>query len=295
MFGNLAFLSAFLYPSAVFMASIVCLFLFFRGMRRELFEKELIFDFVLLGLFFALISGRVFDFVIRPDFYSWSFKKLFFFNVFGGFDIWGAMIGFLIFGFLFLKRRVHQKIWQILDICMPALALSASIVSLSLYLDHRKIIFLYYFIGYFIIFWALKRLEKIKKHQGFFISFFMVAVSLLNLALFDLRDLSRHLFLGIAYGLVLPLSFLIVFVPLWYVLAKRKPKEDIKSLVAVFVLAILKLRRVLFSLTEANNLAKLIVLSPYFLFKSAYFLVLLLGREIYQSFLDFKSALGIRK
>jgi len=103
MFGNLAFLSAFLYPSAVFMASIVSLFLFFRGMRRELFEKELIFDFVLLGLFFALISGRVFDFVIRPDFYSWSFKKLFFFNVFGGFDIWGAIIGFLIFGFLFLK------------------------------------------------------------------------------------------------------------------------------------------------------------------------------------------------
>src|SRR3990167_2083853 len=173
MFGNLAFLSAFLYPSAVFMASIVCLFLFFRGMRRELFEKELIFDFVLL--------------------------ELFFFNVFGGFDIWGAMIGFLVFGFLFLKRRVHQKIWQILDICMPALALSASIVSLSLYLDHRKIIFLYYFIGYFIIFWALKRLEKIKKHQGFFISFFIVSVSFLNLILFGLRDLSRHLFLGIAY------------------------------------------------------------------------------------------------
>ena len=88
---------------------------------------------------------------------------------------------------------------------------------------------------------------------------------------------------------------LIFAVPVWYVLAKRKIKEDVRAFFALVLLSLFKTKRVLFSIGEANNLAKYIVLSPYLLVKALYFLVKLVGREVIGGLGDFVHALGVGK
>ena len=61
------------------------------------------------------------------------------------------------------------------------------------------------------------------------------------------------------------------------------------------MLSILKLRRVATNIKEADNSAKAVVLSPYYLVKGAYFLVKYIVREIGQSLIDLKRSFGLRK
>ena len=92
------------FPVTIIFAGFLALFLYFRSGRRELFARETLFDFVFVAILGALVFGRLFDFLIRADFYGWSFRKLVFFNAYSGFDIWGALSGGILAGALFLRR-----------------------------------------------------------------------------------------------------------------------------------------------------------------------------------------------
>jgi len=283
------------FPVTIIFAGFLALFLYFRSGRRELFARETLFDFVFVAILGALVFGRLFDFLIRADFYGWSFRKLVFFNAYSGFDIWGALSGGILAGALFLRRSNPGKFWVVFDLLAAPVSLAASLVSLVLFFSNQKLIYLFLGIGYFIIFWLLKRIEKIKRHPGFFISFFVVFVSILNLVLYPAKTEGRLLFGLVSYNLLLPSFYLVIFAILWLFLSKRKVQNDFKWFFAQLLLLIFKLKEMLTSVNDANRLAKTIIMLPLSISKSIYYLVLLVGREIYASILDFVKALGITK
>ena len=291
----LKILSDWQFPIAIFFAGFLALFLYFRSGRRELFARETLFDFAFVAILGALVFGRLIDFLVRADFYGWSARKLVFFNAYSGFDMWGALGGGILAGALFLRRTNPGKFWIVFDLLAAPVSLAASLISLGLFFSNQRPIYLASGLGYFIIFWLVKRLEKIKRHPGFFISFFVVYVSILNLVLYPAKGAGKLLFGLIAYNLLLPSFFLIVFAILWLFLSKRKVKNDFKWFFSHLLLFIFKLKGVLTSLSEANSLAKSIVFSPLSISKSIYYLVLLVGREIYASIVDFARALGVTK
>src|SRR3989338_6523140 len=81
-------------------SSILALFLYYRTGRHELVDDEILFDSSIIVLIWALVGGRITDFALRPDFYGFSLSKLFFFNVYGGFDWHGAILGLVVGIFL---------------------------------------------------------------------------------------------------------------------------------------------------------------------------------------------------
>lgn len=284
-----------LQPVGIFLAFVFALFLYFRAGRRELFAKEVIFDFAFVSLVAAAVVGRIFDFFLRPDYYNWSIAKLIFFNAYGGISIIGAFSGFLAVGFWFLKERGESKAWQILDLCAAPLSLGVFVVSLINYLEHRgETVYIAGAIFFFLIFFTIKRLEKIKRHAGFFISFFATCVFLFSLIVL-LYEEKPTTFNGLSVKLVIALVYLIIALVTWYLISTRQLKHDLKDLFAAFLLAVFKLKRILTSVREADNLARSIVLLPLNLLKLIRFLVLLLIREVFQSLVDVKLAFGFRK
>ncbi len=283
------------FVAVVILALVTTLFLYFRAGRRELFERETLFDFALVLLLGGFLSGRICDFLIRSDYFNWSAKKLFFFNVYGGFNVWGAMTGALLLGFLFARRAKKPVFWQLLDFVCPALLLGASIFNLGLFLKDRFLIFSLLGIFFFALFWIAKRLEKIKRPAGFFACFFIVSVSLVNILLYPIKQKGQVFFASLNNQIIFPLVFLILFAFFWYFLAKRKIGKDLRSFSVAILLFIFSIKSMLTSVDGANDLARSIILLPAHLSKSVYFLVLLLGREVYNSILDFGIALGLRK
>ena len=289
-----SFFWPFLFSAVVFMTAVLVLFLYFRGGRRELFERETLFDFAFVAFIGAIVVGRIFDFFLNVDTYNWSITKLMFFNAYGGINMIGAFGGFLTVGFLYLKRRGEPKAWQIMDLSAGPLSLGAAIVSLINYFVQARIINLEAAVSYFLIFFFIKRLEKVKRHAGFFVCFFATCASFLNLAsvLFAQGPVAVNQF---SARFIVLLLYFIVSALTWYLISKRKLRDDLKDLMALFLLAIFKLKRIITSIHEADNVARSIILLPLGLLKLLRFLVLLLGREIYQSLVDVKEALGFRK
>ncbi|EKD57617.1 MAG: hypothetical protein ACD_57C00211G0006 [uncultured bacterium] len=258
-------------PIAILLAS----FLFWRAGRRELFESSLLFDFLIVSFIGSLIFARVFDFLLFPDIYHWSLKRLIFVNLYGSFNLWGALLGAIILGQIYAKLA-KVNFWQIFDLGVAPIVFAAIFISASQVIDNfllkREIGFsLYYFICYFLIFWFLKRLESKKRHHGFFFCFFLTLVSILNFLPLVLKDLGQSFIVA---------PFFIFGVVAWYRLAKRKVRADLKMIVAVCLLILLKTQRILTSVREADSFSRSIVLSPLVLAKSLAVGVKLLGREI---------------
>ena len=271
------------------------LFLYFRSGRRELFERNMLFDFAFWAAVGALIGGRIFDFLIQSDFYNWSVTKLLFFNVFSGFDFWGALAGSIIVGAIFLKRGNENKLWKIFDLLAAPIVIGASIVLIGSFASSRKPEYGLLSIGYLVIFWILKRLERTRRHAGFFICLTAIAISLLNLIIYPVGDHGRLFFGRLQYDLVIPVLFAFSFGLLWLFISKTNVRSYSRRVSAQTLLGIFKLKRIVTSVAEANNLARAIIILPLSLSKLGYNLVSLLGREIYQSFVDLVHAFGIRK
>lgn len=288
----------FLTPLAIFFSFMFAIFLFWRASRYELVDSQDIFDAVLLFGLGALALGRIGDFLVRYDFYKWSPVRLFFFNAFFGFDYYFAFLGGAAFVWFYLKNR-RENFWFVADLAAAPIIFSVSSYFAIIYLFSSILNrgfplysqSLLLAICFFVVFWILKRLEKRKRHKGFFACFSLLCVAgfgLLNHFLFP----EAKSLLATAYGLIANLIILIFVIPVWYILAKRKIKEDVRAFFALILLSLFKTKRVLFSVGEANNLAKYIVLSPYLLVKALLFLVKLVGREVVGGLRDFVHALG---
>ena len=289
-----------LVPLALFTSFIFAIFLFWRASRYELVNSQDIFDAVLLFILGALALGRIGDFLVRYDFYKWSLVRLFFFNAFWGFDHYFAFLGGAVAVWFYLKNR-RENFWFVADLAaapvifpislyFAVIYLFSSILNKGLPLYSQDLLLASCF---FVVFWILKRLEKRKRHKGFFACFALFAAAACGLLSYFLFPDSRLVFAMAPYRLAVNLTILIFVVPVWYILAKRKIKDDVRAFFAFVLLSIFKTKRVLFSVGEANNLAKYIVLSPLLVVKGAWFLVKLVGHEVLGGFLDFVRALGV--
>lgn len=287
-------------PLAFAISFLFAIFLFWRASRYELVDSQDIFDVVLLFIIGALALGRIGDFLIRYDYYKWSPVRLFFFNAFGGFDYYFAFLGGAIAVWFYLKNR-RENFWFVFDLAAAPIIFSislylafsylfSSLVSKSLFFDSQKLIL---FFCYFVAFWILKRLEKRKRHKGFFVCFALLAASAFGFLTFFLFPGGLLLFAKVPYRLAINLVIIIFVIPAWYLLAKRRIWEDIRAFFASGLLLLFKSKRVLFNIGEANTLAKNIILLPYMLAKAVYFLVKLVGREVLGGFGDFVHALGV--
>lgn len=276
------------------LAVIFGLFLFWRAGRRELVESEFLFDAAIICGLGVLIVGRILDFIVRSDFYEWSLERLIFFNVFPGFDFYGALIGALIFLFIFLRSK-KKFFWLTFDLGVAPVAFAASIVFASKLIISGAQLNLFYSIGFFLIFWILKRLEARKRNPGFFGCVFLILFSIFNLCVLTFANRGNLTKAVISYNFVVLQSILLFGLISWYLLAKRKVGDDVKGFIAIFLLSVFKTRRVLTRLDEANYIARSVILLPYNLVKGVYFLVKLIGREIYISFLDVMNAFGIKR
>ena len=273
-------------PIAVLLAS----FLFWRAGRYELFESGTLFDFLIVSFIGGLIFARVFDFLLFPDIYHWSLKRLIFVNLYGSFNLWGALAGAVISGQIYAKLA-KVNFWQIFDLGVAAIVFAAIFISASQVIDNfllkREIGFsLYYFVGYLLIFWFLKRFGSKKRHHGFFSCFFLTSASIVNFPPFVFKDLTQSLIV---------ILFFIFGVATWYHLAKRKPVADLKMIFALILLILLKIKRVLTSVREADSFARTILLLPLYLAKSLAVGVKLLGREITFSFWELVDVFKGRK
>lgn len=289
-------------PLALLVSFMFAIFLFWRASRYELVDSQDIFDVVLLFGLGALVFGRIGDFLVRYGFYKWSLARLFFFNAFFGFDYYIAFLGGAVAVWFYLKNR-RENFWFVADLAAAPIIFSISLYfvitylfssvvnkGFSLYSQNLLLAFCF-----FVLFWILKRLEKRKRHKGFFACFavlFVAGIGLLSHFIFA----GTQFVLGVApYRLVMSLIILIFAIPVWYILAKRKIKEDVRTFFALGLLSLFKTKRVLFSVGEANNFAKYILLSPYLLVKGVWFLVKLVGREVLGGLGDFVHALGVGK
>lgn len=297
LFSSLDFL---ILPITFILCAIFGIFLFWRAGRRELHDAEILFDVTFIFISGSVFFGRVADFLNRADFYGFSVKKLVFFNAYGGFNFWGALLGGVVAVYIFLRKR-RQRIWDFLDLAVAPVLVSSSLFLIIKYLvspileKERDLTLLLLSAFYFILFFIVKRLEKRKRHIGFFTCFFIVLIAAFNLILSYFRPFYVYDFYKFRLDMVFFLVVLVVCGLIWYALSKRKIKDDVKNLSASFLLALFKALRVLTNVREADNTAKAIIFLPLVAFKVVANLVKLIGREISGAFLDFAAALGFRR
>lgn len=278
----------------VLMIALACgFFLFWRACRHELIEAETAFDLAIVGLLGALVGGRLLEFVTRPDYFQWQLPRLLFFHVWRGFDFYGALAGAGVALFIFARRNRLQPL-LIFDLAAAPLVFSQAVIALGKYLLLQNLVWLVYFAANLVIFWVMKRLAKKKRHGGFFAAFYLVTLAILDISLFFAREESTQIF-GVPYELVAPIVILQATFIFWYVILGRHVALDLKNVLAIALLAIMRTRRMVTNTDEAGRAARSLILFPFWLARSIILLLKLVGREIYWGLLDFMKVAGIHR
>lgn len=293
-----------IYPLYLVFVPLAAVFLFWRAGRQELYDSDFLFDATVIFTVGALVFGRIVDFLVRSDFYQWSFARLIFFNVYTGVDFWGALVGAVLAIAIYLRQK-KKDFWPILDLAAAPsafglfLAYFGQLMAGWFFASGRTpegyFNWLYFPITYFLIYLALKRLEVKKRHEGFFGCFFITSVAAANLLFWLLGQGSLRIFKILDYFLIAPLVFLIVGSVVWYLRTKRKPVNDLKVFMALILLVLLGFKRILTDIREADSLAKKIILLPYYLAIALTFLVKLVGREFLLGLTGIANSFGMKK
>lgn len=283
----------------VLLSIFMGIFLFWRAGRHELLDSELLLDTVIVSSVGGLIFGRLLDFIVRWDKYHFSLGRLVFFNAYSGIDFTGVLFGFCLAAFIFLRAR-KIKFLEIFDLAAPAIVFAQSAVYFGRFgLSFMKkgavdFSLLYFGLGYFVIFWILKRLGMRRRHPGFFACFYLFLTSILGVALFSLRN-DKTMIGNVPYKLALGILLLLFSLVLWHITSGRSLKKDIKWTTAGILLSLFRFKRVLASVDEGGNLARVMILSPYYLAKKILMIVKFIGREIVSGLYNFLVVLGVKK
>ena len=282
-------------PALFLLGIFLGIFLFWRAGRHELIETEKLLDTAVVSLLGAILFSRIFDFLIRSQFYQWSFKKLIFVNAYWGFDYYGALFGLAVSGLIYLALK-RANFLQIFDLAAAPVVFVQIVYYLSKFLGAnlmlKQVSFnlnkdFFYFIFYFLIYFVIVRLSAKRRHAGFFGCFYLVFVAVFNLTLRFSFSLGRIPSGKEGWHAVFEAAVLILGLFLWYFLARRKLKEDVKSLVAFFLLSIFRTKRILTSQEEAGKFAKTVLFVPLNLVRSFYLAVRFAVLEIYLGFVEF--------
>lgn len=280
-------------------AAFLGIFLFWRAGRHELLESDFLFDVIIISTMGALIGGRIFEFIIFSEKFAWSLKRLIFFNVYGGFDFYGALIGAIISCQIYLVKS-KESIWKVLDLAAAPIVFSQSLIALGAYLGQSGTLSflepsLYYFVYYFLVFFLLKRLEQKKRHAGFFACFYLVSIAAIDILSFGARRVLSNKESLFPPHLIIATTILFFSLLSWYILARRNPKEDAKRLFALVLLAAFKIKRMLTSVEEIGEVAKFIIFLPVYIVRGFYLLTRIALREFLGGTRDFMHALGVKK
>lgn len=100
-------------------------FLSLREARRQGVEEDFMLDLYLRVIPAAIIGGRLYYVIFTWDYYRNNLLQIFAIRS-GGMAIHGAILGGLLVGYIFAKRR-KQSLWQLLDIVAPYLILGQAI------------------------------------------------------------------------------------------------------------------------------------------------------------------------
>lgn len=261
-------------PALFIVGAAAALFLFWRAGSHEFIDSRQMFDVAAVAGLGALLGARIFDFLLSWEVYQWDVTRLLFFNAYGGFEPWGVVLGAILASLIFLRKR--DKVLLFLDLAAAPAVFFAFVVSLRNFLAA---------LGYLLIFVVLKRLAAKKRHAGFFACLALAAAAVLNLALWPF-DFPR---------LFVTLGFLAFASVVWYMIARRSLRKDIKELLGGGLLAILKLRRAVSSVPEADSVARLVVLAPFFLAKGVLFSAKIVGSEFWRGIIELVDVLGARR
>lgn len=278
-------------------AIIFAYFLIWRQAKHELYDDREIFDILFIGSLGGLIGGRLVAFFVEFETFTFSISKLLFFHIYPGFNYYGFIAGAMVSAALLLRRR-RQQPWKLFDLAAAPLIFglltNVLFLLLSRYLAEKKMNYEVLAMGlvFILLYFAIKRLEKLKRHIGYFACYFLVLVPTANL-LFSLLKMgySPDSF----YRLIVVSGMMVFGITAWYRLAKRRLKNDSKQIAAFFLLRLFAFFRVIRSTDEAGKVSKGLIFFPYTTTHT--FLVLLRGlfREIKLGFLELLYSLGVRK
>ncbi len=299
MVATLVHFSGLLNLAIVTLSIFMAIFLFWRAGVHELLDSEFILDIVIVSSLGGLVVGRIWDFLVRFDKYQFLPARLVFFNAFPGIDFAGILLGFCLATFVFTRSKKINFL-EVFDLAAAPIVFAQSLVNIGrfglsfLVSKNVDLASLYFGLGYFVIFWALKRLGKRKRRAGFFACFYLVSISILEIGLFWTKS---SIVLGglFPYRLVLGIGLLVFSCLFWYACAHRNLKKDTKAVFSFILLFILKAKRMAVSADESGNLARFIILSPYHLAKSVLKIIKFLGSEALGGLGDFLIVLGIKK
>lgn len=285
-----------IYPIILILAIVLAFFLFWRACRHELVDSQAAFDLAVVGAIGALIFSRVGEFLVNYSQFNWSISRLVFFNVYPGFDFYGALAGlFIVVGLLARVKKLN--VLTTLDLLVAPLVFAQGVISLGKYFSAESvfaIVWLFYALGFLVIFWVLKRLAKRKRHDGFFICFYLISYSILEIILFWWRG--DVLFIkNIPYQLVAPLVIFQGTLIIWYVTSGRNFMRDLKDFFAHFLLSIFRFRRMIRDVNEAGEFSRSIILVPYWLARETLKLLKWVVWEIIAGFVDLLHVLGVRR
>src|SRR3989344_8995487 len=104
----------------LFFGFLLFLFLFWRAAKHEFVDEEIVFDTLVICLVSSLFFARIFEFMIHPVIYKWSFSNFFFLNPIKGLSLWGALFGTVLTGIFYLKNKKYN-FWQIFDLAAAPL------------------------------------------------------------------------------------------------------------------------------------------------------------------------------
>lgn len=275
---------------------MIAIFLYWRAGRHELYDSEFLFDLGSFSIAGGLIFSRIFAFFTDISVFNFDLYRLISFFRFWGFSFLGFIFGLIFFGFLFLRKR-KENVWHLLDISVPAIVFAQALYYfLNFAVFGRTNYFhLISVIIYVLFFIVLKRLSTKKRHIGFFASIYLITTGIIYVFALLEKGQLRVYDLESVLKLISPLGFIFFGAVSWYILSKRKIKNDIKNLFAAMLLGAFKFKKTVTSFDEAGNVSKNVILFPYFILQ--FILVSLRGllREVNQTFREFLYILGLKK
>lgn len=290
-------MSPYIYPLFSFWAILASVFLFWRAARHELLDSKDAFDLIGVGALGAVIGARLFDFLFKSDPTSWSLAQLVFFNRYGSFDFWGALLGMIISFFIFLRSK-KTSVFFALDLVAAPLVFAQMVISLGSWLDETGVSIsspaLWQFVFYLLLFVILKRLAAKKRHVGFFFCLYLVFMALFEMVLYKFKP-NWHFLGTVPYEFAAPAAFFVGASSVWYLLAKRDMRQDIKNFFGFWLLAFFRTIRIIKSVEEAGTLSKSIIFVPYYIVRLLARILLKLVKEIRQATIEFLYVFGIRR
>lgn len=119
-------ISIYLFGLMIAIGVLVSLYLFLKAAKKQGFDDKQLIDGVILSFIGGVIGARiVYILVYNPSYYFSNPLEVFFLHK-GGLSIHGGLIGGLLVGLIFLKKK-KLPVWKTLDIAAPFIILAQGI------------------------------------------------------------------------------------------------------------------------------------------------------------------------